>query len=149
MTRCLSPEEVLRKLMQGIADREFATLHELYAENCIVEHPFALPVRHRTEGREAIRQHFANFATAPVQLRISNMVVHTTADPEVVVAEWDYEGVVTTTGRAFRVSNVLVTRVRNGEIVDSRDYHNHAVMAALLGRLPAVVAGLSEGPRVD
>ena len=56
MAAHLSPEEVLRKLMQGIADREFATLHELYAENCVVEHPFALPARQRTEGREAIRR---------------------------------------------------------------------------------------------
>jgi hypothetical protein len=33
--------------------------------------------------------------------------------------------------------------------VDSRDYHNHAVMAAVPDRLPAVVAGLSEGRSAD
>ena len=72
------------------------------------------------------------------------MIVRQTADPEVAVAEWDYDGVVTTTGRAFRVSNVLVSRVRDGRIMASRDYHNHAFMAAVMGRLPALFAALTE-----
>ena len=63
-----------------------------------------------------------------------NLVVHQTLSPEVVVAEWDYDGLVTTTGYAFRVSNITVTTVRNGKIVASRDYHNHAVLGRALGR---------------
>jgi ketosteroid isomerase-like protein len=139
-----SPREVLETLMRGIAERKWDGLDELYAESTVVEHPFALPVPRRTEGRETIRKHFADFASAPLRLQVHNMVVHTTADPEVVVAEWDYEGVVTTTGRSFRVSNVQVSRVRDGLIVESRDYHNHAFMAAVMGRLPVLAAALEE-----
>jgi ketosteroid isomerase-like protein len=130
--------------VQGIADQAWQKLHELYAEDTIVEHPFALPVPRRAEGREAMRQHFADFAAAPLKLKICNMIVRQTADPEVVVAEWDYDGVATTTGRTFRVSNVLVSRVRDGRIVASRDYHNHAFMAAVTGRLPTLFAALTE-----
>ena len=144
MPEPLSPKQVLEKLMRGIADREWQDLHELYSEDTVVEHPFALPAPRRTEGREAIRKHFAEFAAAPLKLQVRNMVVHATADPEVVVAEWDYDGVVTTTGRIFRVSNVQVSRVRGGKIVASRDYHNHAFMAAVMDRLPALVAALAE-----
>jgi uncharacterized protein len=72
------------------------------------------------------------------------MVVHATADPEVVIAEWDYDGVVTTTGRSFRVSNVQVSRVRNGKIVESRDHQNHAFLAAVTDRLSALIAGCTE-----
>jgi ketosteroid isomerase-like protein len=72
------------------------------------------------------------------------MVVHATADPEVVIAEWDYDGVVTTTGRPFTVSNVQVSRVRDGKFVASRDYHNHAFMAAVMGRWPALAAAVGE-----
>ena len=129
----MSPQQVLQTLMQGIADQAWQGLHELYAEDTVVEHPFALPVPRRTEGREAIRKHFADFANAPLKLQVCNMVVHATADPEVVVAEWDYDGVVTTTGRVFRVSNVQVSRVRDGKIVASRDYHNHAAIGEALG----------------
>jgi ketosteroid isomerase-like protein len=139
-----SPDQVLRTLMNGIADRAWERLHELYAEDAIVEHPFALPSPMRTEGREAIRRHFANFSAAPLRLEVRNMLIHQTADPEVAVAEWDYDGVVTGTGRSFRVSNIQVSRVQQGRIVASRDYHNHAFMAAVMGRLPMLVAALTD-----
>jgi ketosteroid isomerase-like protein len=144
MPKHLSPSEVLETLMQGIADQAWQKLHELYAEDTVVEHPFALPVPRRTEGREAIRKHFADFAAAPLKLKVCNMIVRQTVDPEVAVAEWDYDGVMTTTGRTFRVSNVQVSRVRDGRIVASRDYHNHAFMAAVMGRLPSLVAALDD-----
>jgi ketosteroid isomerase-like protein len=71
------------------------------------------------------------------------MVVRATADPEVVIAEWDYEVQVTSTGRSSRVSNIQVSRVRDGKIVESRDYHNHAAMAALMDRLPKLFDALT------
>ena len=142
MSQPASPRQVVEALMQGIADQNWQELHELYSEQAVVEHPFALPAPMRIEGHEAIRKHFANFAAAPLKLRVRNMVVHETADPEVVAAEWYYDGLVTTSGRTFRVSNIQVSRVRNGKIVESRDYHNHAFMAAVMGRLPQLLAVL-------
>ena len=71
--------------MNGIADRAWERLHELYAHDAIVEHPFALPSPTRTAGRDAIRQHFASFAAAPLRLEVRNVLVHQTADPEVAI----------------------------------------------------------------
>jgi hypothetical protein len=52
-----------------------------------------------------------------------------------------------TTGRSFQVSNIQVSRVRNGQIVASRDYHNHLVLAEVLGQLPMLLTALaSEEP---
>ena len=102
-----------------------------------------MPAPRRTEGRDAIRKHFADFA-APLNLQVRNMVVHATVDPEVVIAEWDYDGVVTTAGRSFRVSNVQVSRLRNGKIVESHDYHNHAFLAPVMDRLSTLVQGVTE-----
>jgi ketosteroid isomerase-like protein len=48
----------------------------------------------------------------------------------VVVAEYDYQGEMTSTGRSFIVANVQIVRVRDGLIVRSRDFHDHAGMAA-------------------
>jgi ketosteroid isomerase-like protein len=98
----------------------------------------------RLDGREAIRRYFAAAAAAPLRLKTRNMVVHETADPEVVVAEWDYEGLVTTTGRSFRVSNVQVSTIREGKIVASRDYHNHVVLADVMGQLPSLLEAISD-----
>jgi ketosteroid isomerase-like protein len=99
-----------------------------------VEQPFASPPL-RLEGREAVRAHFAAAARGPVTLRARNVVVHATADPELIVAEFDYLGLVATTGRSFETANVQVLRVRDGRIVSSRDYHDHAAIArAVAGR---------------
>jgi uncharacterized protein len=133
--------------MQGISDGRWDELDGFYADAAVIEYPFALPAPMRLAGREAIRRYFAAAARLPLRLHARDMVVHETADPEVVVAEWDYDGLVTTTGRSFRVSNVQVSTVRAGKIVASRDYHNHLVLADATGLLAAVIEALpTSGP---
>lgn len=83
----------------------------------------------------------------PLELRARNVTMHQTSDPEVIVAEWDYDGLLTTTGRAFQVSNVQVSTVRDGQIAASRDYHNHLILAEVLGRLPAILTALTSEER--
>jgi ketosteroid isomerase-like protein len=108
----------------------------------VVEYPFALPAPARLDGREAIRRYFAAVARMPLELQARNITVHETGDPEVIVAEWDYDGLVTTTGRSFQVANIQASRIRDGQIVASRDYHNHLMLAEVLGRLPSLLAAL-------
>jgi ketosteroid isomerase-like protein len=133
---------VLEHLIQGIADQRWPQLHELYAEDAVVEYPFALPAPMRVAGRDAIQRYFAGVARTGLHLRGRNVMIHETADPEVVVVEYDYDGLLATTGREFQVANIQVTRVRDGLIVSSRDYHNHVVLSEVLGRLPEVLAAL-------
>jgi uncharacterized protein len=141
----LSPGEVVEALMQGISAGAWKELHAWFSDDAVVEYPFALPSPTRLDGIEAIKKYFAAISVYPMKLTMRDMAVHETSDPEVVVAEWNYDGLVTTTGRAFRVSNITVTRVRNGKIVASRDYHNHAILADVMGRLPSLVEALSKG----
>jgi uncharacterized protein len=129
-----SPRSVFESLLQGISDGRWDDLADLYAEDAVVEMPFAPSPPARLEGREAIRAHFAAAARGPLTLRARNVVAHDTGDPEVVIAEFDYDGQVSTTGRSFRVSNIQVLRVRNGQIVSSRDYHDHLAIAAAVGQ---------------
>jgi ketosteroid isomerase-like protein len=137
-----SPRDVVTALMQGISDGAWDGLHDWYAEDAVVEYPFALPAPTRLEGRQAIRDYFALAARSPLRLRLRDMVVHETADPEVVVAEWTYDGE-GANGRAFQVANIQVTRVRAGKIVASRDYHNHFVLTEAMGRLPRLLAAIA------
>ncbi len=133
MSKHLSPRQVVQALMQDISTGSWHQLHGWFTDNAVVEYPFALPAPFRLEGQRAIRKYFAAVSAYPLTLQMRNMVVHETMDPEVVVAEWDYDGVVTTSGHKFHVSNITVTRVRDSKIVASRDYHNHAVLAGVLG----------------
>jgi ketosteroid isomerase-like protein len=125
-----SPREVFLRVLDGIVNRRFAELPELYAEDAVVQHPFAPegPTR-LLEGREALRRHFAQAAGMPIRMSAKDVVVHETTDPEVIIAEFVYRVEVTTTGKTFELPNIFVYQVRNGHIVRSRDYANHAAFA--------------------
>lgn len=128
--------------MRGISDGRWEELDGFYADTAVVEYPFALPVPLRLTGRDELRRYFAAAARLPLRLQVRDMVVHETTDPEVVVAEWEYDGHVPATGRSFQVSNIQVCTVRAGKIVASRDYHDHVVLADVTGRLAEVLQAL-------
>ncbi|GAA1804502.1 nuclear transport factor 2 family protein [Actinomadura chokoriensis] len=132
MSEFASPRAVLQRLLDGVTARRPEMLPRLYAEDAVVVHPFADPAL-RLEGRAAVREHFARLETLPMEMKARNVVVHETADPEVIIAEFEYEGRNTETGRPFVVPNVFVLRVRDGHIVESRDYHDHRGLARALG----------------
>ena len=46
------------------------------------------------------------------------------------------------TGEPFAVPGIFVLRVRNGEIVSSRDYFDHLTAAQVRGRLDALIAAV-------
>ena len=127
-----TPADVYRRLLDGIAAQSWDDLAPLYAEDAQVSMPFRMPEPVVLRGREEIAKHFAGSAAVPLRFDARNVVVHQTTDPEVIVAEFDYEGRVTTTGHTFRFSNVQFVRVRDGLIAETRDYHDHARIDAAL-----------------
>ncbi|CNF90224.1 Ketosteroid isomerase-related protein [Mycobacterium tuberculosis] len=131
MSEFASPRAVFQRLLDGVTERRPEALPRLYAQDAVVVQPFAHPAA-RLEGREALREHFSRLATMPVEMKARNVVVHQTPDPEVIIAEFEYEGRNTETGRAFVVPNIQVLRVRDGHIVESRDYHDHPGLAHAL-----------------
>src|SRR5258708_2773468 len=140
MSESASPREVLEHLIQGSSNRGWRVLPQLYAHDTPVEDPFALPAPTRLEGREAVQRYFTAGARMPLELQARNIVVHEASDREVIVAEWDYDGLVTTTNRSFQVSNIQVSTCPNCHIVASRDYHNPLPLPSFLRRLPALLA---------
>jgi ketosteroid isomerase-like protein len=142
-----TPREVFERLLDGITGGAGEGLADLYGEDVVIEMPMAAPAPARIEGREQLRAHFANAPRIPLEFEAGNVVVHQTADPEVIIAEFDYHGRATTTGRAFHVANIQVLRIREGRIVATRDYHNHLALADALGTLPGIVSALDEQRR--
>ncbi|MCM3923434.1 hypothetical protein ND748_17425 [Frankia sp. AiPs1] len=57
------------------------------------------------------------------------MVIQETADPEVVIVDYQARGRITTTGKAYQQSINAVFRVRDGKIVLSRDYLDPLALA--------------------
>jgi len=127
-----TPRQVAEKLVTGISEGRFEEVPRLYAEDCVVEVPYATGgAAPLLEGGAAVREHFSHADAMPFRLRARDLVVHETEDPELVVLSWDYEVIATTTGATATVANVQFLRVRDGLIVHSRDFHDHARFAAL------------------
>ncbi len=139
MTDPTSPRAVFERLSAGISAGRWHELAGLYAEDAVVDQPFLPGARGHLEGRETIRAHFAGAARMGLSLVAENVVVHETADPEVVIAEFDYD--VTGPAGTARAANIQVLRVCGGLIAATRDYHDHVALARATGGITAPAAG--------
>jgi hypothetical protein len=83
-----SPRETFLRLVNGVCDGPYEDLADLYAEQTHVTHPFhplgPPPLRSRRE----LHEHFTAPSPPDRTLRREpvDIVVHETADPEVIVA---------------------------------------------------------------
>lgn len=151
MSHPSTPRDVVHRLLDGVVrlvrgdTGQVDPLADLYAAHTRVEHPMAPLPAAVLRTRADVRRHFAAAAAGtgfrPDDYRVEDLVVHDTADPEVVVAEFAYAG--SAGGRTFRVPCVFVVRVRDGRIVDSRDYVDHLALARATGRLPDLLRRLA------
>jgi ketosteroid isomerase-like protein len=134
MPESASPTEVFHRLVQAVAERrQVEVIDDCYAEDVVVEHPFMVPEPTTTKGREQLRERMTNLRTLPITMEVADIVVHETADPEVIVGEFQSYITSKQTGKQITTRNILVLRVRDGVIVSSRDYHNHALLAEFAG----------------
>ncbi len=134
------PREVFERLHERVRDDyDMDGQADLYAPDGTLELPFAPPGMPRCmRGREEIRTFLAAAGQRARQagrriVRYDPVVVHETADPEVIVAEFDLHGEVTATGEPYRIPFIQVLRVRDGEIVSMRDYFDTRAMSETLG----------------
>ena len=133
----MSPERVLRRLLDGVSKlmdgdlSQIDALVELYAEQTHITHPTApdLPL---LTSRAELREHFGKqFERAQgLRFKAEDILIHQTTDPEVIVAEFTYRG----PGKAAPLAApcIFVMRIRNGQIVESRDYFDRGAFRRAL-----------------
>jgi ketosteroid isomerase-like protein len=145
-----TPTEVFHALADAVPrlvlgdPSQLDRLVDLYSNETCVVHPFAPfgiePLRNHAD----LRRHFAGGpgrTTGAERFEATDRVVHRTEDPEVVVGEFRYTG--TAHGRAFAVPCIFVLRVRDGKIVESRDYADHLGFARAFGDVEDFAAALA------
>jgi ketosteroid isomerase-like protein len=94
-------------------------------------------------SRAELHAHFTRPRPMPdARIRPVDIVVHETTDPEVIVGEFSYAGTHPATGEEFAVPCVFVMRVRDGQVVESRDYGDHLRNARVNGELDSLFAAL-------
>lgn len=144
-----TPREVFQQVVDGITSRRYAALPDLYAEQTDVRHPLSPYGEKPLLSRDELREHFRGasaVAALAVEFTAQDIMVHETTDPEVIVAEWTYRGV-TVSGESFQAPCIIVLRVRDGQIIESRDYIDHVTMARARGQLDSIVAAITEPRR--
>ncbi|MEV4755059.1 nuclear transport factor 2 family protein [Micromonospora sp. NPDC049559] len=130
------PREVLARYHRAMLDKSADDLADLYAEDALHEFPFLFPrMPRRYRGREEVRAGYrAAWGATPARLEeIRGVVVHETADPEVIVVEQEVAGTLSTTGQPFAAAGLLVLRVRDGRLTHVRDYLDGVALLASLG----------------
>ncbi|MFC6022555.1 nuclear transport factor 2 family protein [Plantactinospora solaniradicis] len=142
----LSPSEVLARYHRAMLDKSADDLADLYSVDAIHEFPMLFPgMPESYHGREEIRAGYrAAWAALPARVEeIGDVVLHQTADPEVIIVEQRVGCVLTATGRPFAANNLLVIRVHDGLITHVRDYLDALTLNQALNRLPAVLTLLA------
>lgn len=143
----MTPRQVFEELLRASVDGDWDGLLALYAEDTVIEMPFAPPGVPVVSDGATFRARIKGMAGArPWKFSSAeNVLVHETTDPEVIIAEYTLRGTVTATGAPLALSYAMVITVRDDKITHSRDYGNPLATSAALGRLPELVAAYENG----
>lgn len=134
MSESASPTEVFHRLAHAVGQRrQVELIDECFAEDVVVEHPFMVPEPTTIMGREQLRKRMTSLQNLPITIKVGDIVVHETANPDVIIGEFKAQVTSKHTGRQVTTGNIMVLQFRDGLIVYSRDYHNHALLAELSG----------------
>jgi ketosteroid isomerase-like protein len=118
-------EKLLAKDMTGFAG--------LWAADGIIEFPFAAAgYPQQVTGRAAIQDYMRDYPKLLDIQRIISQTVHDTADANVVIVEFEVEGVVVQTAKPYRMRYIAVITARDGEISTYRDYWSPAAAAEIM-----------------
>jgi uncharacterized protein len=141
-----SARETVEQLLRATVSATPGDMADCYAPEVVIEMPFAATALYPSQiavTREELRARFQAGTAVRRYKSLANVTVHETADPEVIIAEYELNGEMTATSEPFSVRYAMVITVRDGHIVRSRDYTDPIAGARLLGRLPELVASLA------
>lgn len=141
------PHEVFSRMCRHWLEGEAAFPEDELVDDVLIETPFSPPGARRIEGKENWLA-FAGAQRSALPVRFEDcreLAIHRTADPEVIVVEYELTGTVTTTGLRSSAAFVGVLRVREGKTVSWREYQNVLAMSLALGTLPQVVEAYRAG----
>lgn len=140
------PRQTAEQLLRASVSATPGDMADCYAPEVVIEMPFAVdalyPPRIETT-REELRARFQAGTASRRYKSLSNVTIHETYDPEVIITEYELHGEMTATGEPFSVRFAMVLTIRDGHIVHSRDYTNPVAGARLLDKLPELISTLS------
>lgn len=131
----LTAAQLLKRSLDTFLAKDIKGWAELCDENVVVEFPFAPDVATRKlVGRAAIYEYLKNYPSVIDVQRTPTLKINSTDDPNMAIAEWSVSGRVISNGNPYEMSYATFVTVKNGLIVNYREYWDPMVfMAALSG----------------
>ncbi len=143
----LSLRPTVEQFLRTTLSPDPGDMADFYAAEVVIEMPFApagvSPARIETT-REELRARFRAGAATRRYRDLRDVVIHETADPGVVIAEYGLDGELTESAEPFSLRFVMVMTIRDGQIVHTRDYTDPIAGARALGRVPQLLAALTK-----
>jgi len=140
-----TPEAVFRHGIDLLLAKRFDAWVDLWAEDGVMEFPFAPPgAPRRLAGKAAVSSYMSAYPDHIDLTAIPYVEVHRTDDPDVVVVEMRSEGRAVATGQPFEMSYVAVVTVKEGLITHYRDYWNPLTALEIAGGTDAPFAGAGQ-----
>ena len=127
----MTPREVFARM----ADEWVADGEEVWADDVVVEAPFARPGHpQRMEGIEEFRKvAIPGRAALPVTFdRCEIIHTHDTTDPQTIVVEYDLHATLNATGEQHSARFIGVLTTRDDKVALWREYQNTAAIDAVL-----------------
>jgi len=121
VTKVRTPREAFLALIEVNGAQRWDELTDFCSMDATVRRPFANDASALLVGRDQLREHFLGAKRTGIAMKAHDVVVRETRDAEVVVGEFTYH-TRDRQGTEFKVPPVFVLRVRNREIIESRDY---------------------------
>ncbi|WP_033338761.1 nuclear transport factor 2 family protein [Catenuloplanes japonicus] len=121
----MSPSEVFRRATDALLAHDMAAFIALYADDAVMEFPFAPPGRpQRLNGRAEVEAYLDGYTDMVNIQRIHDVIVHETADPDVIVAEMAASGLIVAGGAPYTARYIAVLTIVGDRIRHYRDYWN-------------------------
>ena len=120
-------------------------LKNMFSKDAVWQMPFMpAPLQKAMEGR-ALIGHFLDWFFAHVpDLEVVDRVVHETADPGLFVIEFKGRATVTTTGKPYHQTYVLMMYIEDGKLVRLREHFDAMVVWDSFGGEKGLTDALAE-----
>ncbi len=116
---------VMKDALGNRIDSALESFVDMMADDFVMEFPFARPgMQTRIEGKNAVLTYLMTVGQGVSVDSVSHVVAHDTADPDVVIVEFDGHGRAIKTGEPYEQRYISVIRTRDGRIVHYKDYWN-------------------------
>jgi ketosteroid isomerase-like protein len=108
----------------------------IYADDVVVDLVYA-PKHHtgRLEGKSAVLRFLGNIGVYFENVQIGEPTIYETVDPNVIVAEYPGSSTSKETGLPYRQNYVSFVTVRDGKIVQIREYYDPIQVLVATGEM--------------